>query len=247
MKKRNIAALVIASIAIVTLIGAGVARCSMSAPTEVPEEMAEEIQQQEDEVAKELVEAEVASVEGAGMHELVGTTWKAADDPACTLSIVDGAFIEKSADATTVTYWKLDSESAEDGILTAFITCAKEANGSTEARIVQIDGIESDTKTISCDALGHIYESVRTSPKQIVFRNVTPELASAFGANEADVEAAVAARASAISPDAKCASWDGEVWIDCFNKSTSTTFTLDDATATIISLTKDSSGLLEAL
>ena len=40
MKKRNIVTLVIASIAVMTLIGAGVARCSMSTPSETPEEIA---------------------------------------------------------------------------------------------------------------------------------------------------------------------------------------------------------------
>lgn len=247
MKKRNIAALVIASIAVVTLIGAGVARCSMNTPSETPQEITDEIQQREDEAASALVDAEIEAAGAEGIHSLVGTTWKATDDPACTLSIVDGAFVEKTADSTTVTYWKLDSESEEDGVLTAFITCAKEANGATESRIAQVEGMQSDTKKISCDALTHTYESVRTSPKEITFRNITSEFASTFGTNEADAEAAVATRAAAVAPDANNAAWDGEVWIDCFNKSASTTFTLDDATATIISLTRDSNGHLEAL
>lgn len=238
MKKRNIAALVIASIAVVALIGAGVARCSMSDPNATPEDISEEIKQSD---------AEIEAADAGGIRSLVGTSWKATDDPTCTLSIVEGAFIEKTADSTSVTYWKLDSESTEGGVLAAFVTCAKEANGATEARIVQVEGMQNDARKISCDALAHVYESVRTSPKQIAFRNITPELASIFGANEAEVEAAVATRAAAVAPNANNAAWDGEVWIDCFNKSASTTFTLDDATATIISLTRDSNGYLEAL
>ena len=247
MKKRNIVTLVIASIAVMTLIGAGVARCSMSTPSETPEEIAQETLQGETEAGASLEETEIEVASAEGIRSLFGTSWKAVDDSTCTLSIVDGAFIEKTADATSVTYWKLDSESTEGGALTAFITCAKEANGATEGRIAKVEGMQSDVKKISCDALAHTYESVRTTPKQITFRNVTPELASTFGANEAEVKEAVAARASAVSPDANNAAWDGEVWIDCFNKSATTTFTLDDAAATIISLTKDSNGHLEAL
>lgn len=68
-----------------------------------------------------------------------------------------------------------------------------------------------------------------------------------MGADANDIEASVASRARAISPAAKTASWDREVWIDFAGNTATTTFTLDDGASTIVSVTRTADGAIEAL
>lgn len=68
-----------------------------------------------------------------------------------------------------------------------------------------------------------------------------------MGADASKIEAAVSARAAAVSPNAERAIWDAEVWIDYANNVATTSFTLDDGASTMISVTRAADGTIEAL
>ncbi len=100
---------------------------------------------------------------------------------------------------------------------------------------------------IKCDALSAIYTSVQTEPRTLSFSGVTSKLEESLGVDAAKIEAAVSARAAAVSPNAQQAVWDAEVWVDFANNTATTSFTLDDGASTIISVTRASDGTVEAL
>ena len=106
---------------------------------------------------------------------------------------------------------------------------------------------EAGRTLIESDALATTYASVQTGPKSLSFTGVTSKLEETLGVDAAKVEAAVASRAAAVSPDAARAIWDAEVWIDFAIGTATTSFTLDDGASTIVSVTRNADGSIEAL
>ena len=169
-----------------------------------------------------------------------------ADDPTLTLAIVDGAFVEGKEGSNTVTYFTVDSEEESDGGITATVLASKSMTEAASPVLVTVHEAAGRT-LIESDALAAKYASVQTEPKSLSFTGVTSKLEESLGVDAAKVEAAVASRAAAVSPDAARAIWDAEVWIDFANSTATTSFTLDDGASTIVSVTRNADGSIEAL
>ena len=251
MTRKNKIMAAAAAVALLLLVGSGVARCTLATEGIQEAESAEAVLQEEADV-KEEEQAEAADIdetadidEVSGLAGLVGTSWVGADDPTLTLAIVDGAFVEGKEGSNTVTYFTVDSEEESDGDITATVLASK---SMTEASPVLVTVHEEAGRTlIESDALAAKYASVQTEPKSLSFTGVTSKLEESLGVDAAKVEAAVASRAAAVSPDAARAIWDAEVWIDFANSTATTSFTLDDGAATIVSVTRNADGSIEAL
>ena len=112
--------------------------------------------------------------------------------------------------------------------------------------LVSVSSDGADT-VLRSDALACTYRQVQVGDRSLHFTGVTSKLEEAMGADAAKIEAAVSARAAAVSPGATRAVWDAEAWIDYANNAATTTFTLDDGASTMISVTRASDGTIEAL
>ena len=246
MTRKNKIMAAAAAIALLLLVGSGVARCTLATEGIQEAESAEAVLQEEADV-KEEAEAETADIdEVSGLAGLVGTSWVGADDPTLTLAIVDGAFVEGKEGSNTVTYFTVDSEEESDGDITATVLASKSMTEAASPALVTVYE-EAGRTLIESDALATTYASVQTEPKSLSFTGVTSKLEETLGVDAAKVEAAVASRAAAVSPDAARAIWDAEVWIDFANSTATTSFTLDDGASTIVSVTRNADGSIEAL
>ena len=242
MTRKNKIMAAAAAVALLLLVGSGVARCTLATEDIQEAESAEAVLQEEADV-KEEEQAEAADIdetadidEVSGLAGLVGTSWVGADDPTLTLAIVDGAFVEGKEGSNTVTYFTVDSEEESDGGITATVLASKSMTEAASPVLVTVH-----------DALAANDASVQTEPKSLSFTGVTSKLEESLGVDAAKVEAAVASRAAAVSPDAARAIWDAEVWIDFANSTATTSFTLDDGASTIVSVTRNADGSIEAL
>lgn len=244
MSKKNKVMLALAIGAILILIGSGVARCTLQQDQSPASEGSVTT-----EIAPASQEGQASSRESSmgSLESLIGTTWVAEDDPAATLSIVRGAFIESVGDASSVTYWTLEDEATEGNVVSARISAAKSMTDAQALSLVSVTTKEDGSHALACDALAHVYVMAKTEVRQIQFANVTDKLAESMGAEASKIEAAVSARAATISPSAKTASWDAEVWCDFAANTATTTFTLDDGAASIVSVTRTADGTIEAI
>lgn len=246
MTRKNKIMAAAAAIALLLLVGSGVARCTLATEGIQEAESAEAVLQEEADV-KEEAEAETTHIdEVSGLAGLVGTSWVGADDPTLTLAIVDGAFVEGKEGSNTVTYFTVDSEEESNGDITATVLASKSMTEAASPALVTVYE-EAGRTLIESDALATTYASVQTEPKSLSFTGVTSKLEETLGVDAAKVEAAVASRAAAVSPDASRAIWDAEVWIDFANSTATTSFTLDDGASTIVSVTRNADGSIEAL
>lgn len=246
MTRKNKIMAAAAAIALLLLVGSGVARCTLATEGIQEAESTEAVLQEEADV-KEEAQAEAADIdEVSGLAGLVGTSWVGADDPTLTLAIVDGAFVEGKEGSNTVTYFTVDSEEESNGDITATVLASKSMTEAASPALVTVYE-EAGRTLIESDALATTYASVETEPKSLSFTGVTSKLEETLGVDAAKVEAAVASRAAAVSPDAARAIWDAEVWIDFVNSTATTSFTLDDGASTIVSVTRNADGSIEAL
>lgn len=246
MSRKNKLMIAAAIAAVLLFVVSGVARCSLASSDiqEAEQAAAEEAAiEQEPEIGP--IEAVVIE-EGTSFDALIGTSWVGADDAACTLAIVDGAFVEGKDGTNTVTYFTVDSEEENNGTITATILSSKSMTEAASPTTVTVTE-EAGRTTIKSDALACAYVSVQTEAKALSFSGVTSKLEESLGVDAAKVEAAVASRAAAVSPNAARAIWDAEVWIDFANNTATTSFTLDDGASTIISVTRGADGTVEAL
>ncbi|WP_165055358.1 MULTISPECIES: hypothetical protein [unclassified Adlercreutzia] len=250
MSKKNKLLIAAAVIAVLLLVASGVARCSLAQKDEPPEEPAIEAkaEQAEEQAAVEIeeVQAESAPDEASGLEALVGTSWTADDGSPATLSILMGAFVEMTEGQTSVTYWTIDSEEEGDAGITSVILASKSPAEAAAPTVVTISR-DGGATVIKSDALAHPYKQVQTNARALSFSGVTGDLEEAMGADIAKIEAAVSERAAAVSPSATRAVWDGEAWIDYANDMATTTFTLEDGAATMVSVTRKADGTIEAL
>lgn len=246
MTRKNKIMAAAAAIALLLLVGSGVARCTLATEGTQEAESAEAVLQEEADV-KEEAESETAHIdEVSGLAGLVGTSWVGADDPTLTLAIVDGAFVEGKEGSNTVTYFTVDSEEESNGDIAATVLASKSMTEAASPALVTVYE-EAGRTLIESDALATTYASVQTETKSLSFTGVTSKLEETLGVDAAKVEAAVASRAAAVSPDAARAIWDAEVWIDFANDTATTSFTLDDGASTIVSVTRNADGSIEAL
>ena len=255
-KKKGKAAVVIAIVAIVILVGSSVARCAITKDT--PQEKDPEqtlISGQSSETPEKTEEPQVlekpaqdtqGQSEEAGFRSLVGTTWQAKDDPMATMAILDGAFVETVNGTTSVSYWALDDEQVQGSDLAAFLHIVKLATDSPTQTIAHISDMGQDSMELTCDALQHAYIRINSKPATLSFEGMNDDLEKLFKVKESDVEKAVANRVSEVSPSATVATWTGEVFIDCINNTAATSFTLNDGAETPITVMRAADNTLEA-
>lgn len=247
MSKKNKLMLAAAVIAVLLLVGSGVARCSLvREDAESTNSVIEAVEKEESSASKQGAPAEEHADMTAGLEMLIGTSWTGIEDPTYTLSIVKGAFVEAKDGQTSVTYWTLDTEEATDTTLTATVLASKSLTDAASPSLVTVATEGADT-VIRTDALACPYKKVLLGERTLSFTGVTSKLEEAMGVEAAKIEAAVSARAAAVSPNASRAIWDAEAWIDYANGAATTTFTLDDGASTMISVTRASDGTIEAL
>lgn len=248
MSRKNKVMIAVAALAVILLIGSGVARCSMSHEDTAEEQQAstEQVSERSERPSGFISEGGQQDAEETGIEALVGTSWVGSEDPTMTLSIVKGAFVEAKDGQNTVTYWTIDEEQVGTDSITATILASKsmtEAAAPTTVSITQ----EGGEVVIKCDALGTSYKQVTEGARTLYFSGITSKLAESMGTDASKIEAAVSARAAAVSPNAERALWDAEVWIDYANNVATTSFTLDDGASTMISVTRAADGTIEAL
>lgn len=247
MSRKNKVTIAIAALAVILLIGSGIARCSMN--HEAAEEQTETVEQTSEAIERPsgFVTEEVSQgSEDAGIEALIGTSWVGSEDPTMTLSIVKGAFVESKDGQNTVTYWTIDEEQVGTDTITATILASKSMTDAAAPTVVSITQ-ENGEVMIKCDALAAIYAQVTEGARTLYFSGITSKLAESMGTDASKIEAAVSTRAAAVSPNAERAIWDAEVWIDYANNVATTSFTLDDGASTMISVTRAADGTIEAL
>lgn len=246
MSKKNKLMLAAAVIAVLLLVGSGVARCSLVREDVESTDAIEAVEKEEAPAPQQGTPAEEHADATAGLEALVGTSWTGIEDPTYTLSIVKGAFVEAKDGQTSVIYWTLDTEEATDTTVTATVLASKSLTDAANPVLVTVTTEGADT-VIRTDALACSYKKVLLGERTLSFTGVTSKLEEAMGVDVAKIEAAVSARAAAVSPTASRAIWDAEAWINYANGAATTTFTLDDGASTMISVTRASDGTIEAL
>lgn len=254
MPKKNKLMLAAAIAAVALLIGSGVARCSLErADTDVAKDAIEAVEKDggrsEASAPREEGHTDQNDAEkpnSTGIDSLIGSSWQSQDDPMRTLAIVKGAFVETKDGQTDVTYWTVDSGESEGDTITATILASKSMTDAA-APVTLTVGMEGASEVLSCDALASKYVRVQAGEHTLSFDGITGKLGESMGTDAASIEAAVAARAAAVSPSAERARWDAEVWCDFANNIATTTFTLEDGASTIVSVTRTADGTLEAL
>lgn len=233
-KKTKLMAICAAGAAAI-LIGAGLARCAI-APSE-PEAVfpAEEQSQQAEQAGESLV-------------GYTGTIWES-EDGTCTLALSDSTIIESGEAGVQVMYYEVLSEEADGDGLSAqisFTRAAGEASSQTLLTVASSGG----KKRLSCDAfaLSKSYLLAEGPEAGLELSAHSPELNELLEAEDAEIASAIAQKASAASPTATLATWDGEVYIDCNGDVLTTSFHLNDAASTIVQLSLDrATGELSAL
>lgn len=246
MTRKNKLMLAAAIAAVVLLVGSGVTRCTL-AQSGTAEDQAAVESAEEAAVENSQSETDAAGDEASsGIESLIGTSWVGVDDAMRSLSIVKGAFVETKDGDTEVTYWTLDSEEPLSSGITATVLASKSMTDAASPVLVSVSSDGADT-VLRSDALACAYRKVQVGDRSLHFTGVTSKLEEAMGADAAKIEAAVSARAAAVSPSATRAIWDAEAWIDYANNAATTTFTLDDGASTMISVTRSSDGTIEAL
>ena len=246
MTRKNKIMLAAAIVAAVLLVGSGVARCTIvqNGTTEgrAAVESAEEAAVENPQSGIDAANGEASS----GIESLIGTSWVGVDDATRSLSIVKGAFVETKDGSTEVTYWTLDSEEPLSSGIEATVLASKSMTDAASPVLVSVSSEGADT-VLRSDVLACAYRQVQLGDRTLHFTGVTSKLEEAMGVDAAKIEAAVSARAAAVSPSATRAIWDAEAWIDYANSAATTTFTLDDGASTMISVTRSSDGTIEAL
>lgn len=146
-------------------------------------------------------------------------------------------------------YYEVLSEEPDDSGISAQISFTRSAGEAASQTLLSI----SDTggrKSISCDAfaLSKSYLIAEGSEAGLELSAHSPELNELLDAEDPEIASAIAQKASAASPTATLATWDGEVYIDFNEDVLTTSFHLNDAASTIVQLSLDrGSGELSAL
>lgn len=234
-KKTKLMAICAAGAAVI-LIGAGLARCAAT-PAE-PEAAAPAAE----EASAPLVQ------EGEALSDYMGTTWESADGSA-TLTLSESTIVEQGEAGVQVMYYEVLSEDTSDEGLAAQISFTRSTDEPSSQTLLSICPSANAT-SLSCDALSlsKSYWLTEGDATTLELSAHSSELNELLGADDSEIASAIAPRASAVSPTATLATWDGEVYIDCNEDVITTTFHLNDAASTIVQLSLDrGSGEMSAL
>lgn len=174
---------------------------------------------------------------------LYGAKWEA-DGGEGAFAFMDGAMIESAGGTEkAISYRAEDVKTTDDGISATLYVSDGRGGAETPAALAVTKG--AGGMRLTCDALQHVYTAA-TGDASIELAGTDGNLGAALGKSDDEVRQAISAWASTRSPYAKKATWSKEVWADYGSGTVVTTFTLDDAAGTIVSVTRDASGELAA-
>ena len=233
-KKTKLMAICAAGAAAI-LIGAGLARCAIAPSDPNPVVPVEEQSRQ-------------AEQAGESLAGYAGTTWES-EDGTCTLTLSDSTIVESGEAGVQVMYYEVLSEDTSDEGLAAQISFTRSADEPSSQTLLSIRP-SADSASLTCDALAlsKSYLLAEGASAGIELSAHSSELNELLGADDSEIASAIAPRASAVSPTATLATWDGEVYIDCNEDVLTTSFHLNDAASTIVQLSLDrGSGEMSAL
>ena len=240
----------VAAGAVALTIGAGAARCAMDAPDaqngqQAPQEQAQG--KQDD--AKASQSSQQAPDERlpseSEFSSLANTSWTSRDG-ASKLSTAKDALIERTADSTSVVYYTVSDEKTDAAGLSVTLSASEDIAAPGADTVVRIENEGASTR-LTCDLLKATYIQDGKAQAELSIAGDIRDLCALTGKNEADFESILESFAKAHSPYATSAAWDKEVWIDYGAHSTLTTFTLDDAASTIVTVSVSQDGAMEAV
>ena len=240
----------VAAGAVALTIGAGAARCSMDAPDDqngqqAPQEQASGRQdgakasQSSQQAPDERLPSE------SEFSSLANTSWTSRDG-ASKLSITKDALIERTADSANVIYYTVSDEKTDAAGLSATLSASEDITVPGADTVVRIEN-EGASTTLTSDLLKATYVQDGNAQTALSIAGDVQDLCALTGKSEADFESTLESFAKAHSPYATSAAWDKEVWIDYEAHSTLTTFTLDDAASTIVTVSVSQDGAMEAV
>lgn len=239
MEKKSKAMVALASAALLVLIGAGCARCTMVHSTQQ-----DPVEQGQGEGAVD--EADVAK---GSLEKLLGTKWTSKDGKA-TLSIMNGAFVERAVDEEKVTYWEPENAKADGGGFSESIWVSDSITSAQTPSMVRVDATENGGMAITCDSFKISATYLIDAPKdvELAISGNVDYLATLAGVEKDSIVGCLQDFVRSRSPYAKTATWDGEVYIDANANKTRSTFTLDDPNGTIATIVVDgTSGKISAM
>lgn len=230
MEKKSKAMAALACAALLVLIGAGCARCTMVHSTQQ-----DPVEQGQGEGAVD--EADVAK---GSLEKLLGTKWTSKDGKA-TLSIMNGAFVERAVDEEKVTYWEPENAKADDGGFSESIWVSDSITSAQTPSMVRVDATENGGMAITCDSFKISATYLIDAPEdvELAISGNVDYLATLAGVEKDGIVGCLQDFVRSKSPYAKTATWDGEVYIDANADKTSSTFTLDDPNGTIVTIVVD--------
>ena len=234
----------VAAGAVALTIGAGAARCAMDAP----DAQNGQAQGKQDD-AKASQSSQQAPDERlpseSEFSSLANTSWTSRDG-ASKLSITKDALIERTADSTSVVYYTVSDEKTDAAGLSVTLSASEDIAAPGADTVVRIENEGASTR-LTCDLLKATYIQDGKAQAELSIAGDIRDLCALTGKNEADFESILESFAKAHSPYATSAAWDKEVWIDYGAHSTLTTFTLDDAASTIVTVSVSQDGAMEAV
>lgn len=230
MEKKSKAMAALACAALLVLIGAGCARCTMVHSTQQ-----DPVEQGQGEGAVD--EADVAK---GSLEKLLGTKWTSKDGKA-TLSIMNGAFVERAVDEEKVTYWEPENAKADDDGFSESIWVSDSITSAQTPSMVRVDATENGGMAITCDSFKISATYLIDAPEdvELAISGNVDYLATLAGVEKDSIVGCLQDFVRSRSPYAKTATWDGEVYIDANANKTSSTFTLDDPNGTIVTIVVD--------
>ena len=240
----------VAAGAVALTIGAGAARCAMDAPDaqngqQAPQEQAQGKQDDAKASQSSQQAPDERLLSESEFSSLANTSWTSRDG-ASKLSIAKDALIEHTADSTSVVYYTVSDEKTDAAGLSVTLSASEDIAAPGADTVVRIENEGASTR-LTCDLLKATYIQDGKAQAELSIAGDIRDLCALTGKNEADFESILESFAKAHSPYATSAAWDKEVWIDYGAHSTLTTFTLDDAASTIVTVSVSQDGAMEAV
>ena len=193
--------------------------------------------------------ADEADVAKDSLEKLLGAKWTSQDGKA-TLSIINGAFVERAVDEEKVTYWEPEDAKADDGGFSESVWVSDSITSAQTPSLVRADATENGGMAIACDSFKISAAYLIDAPEdaELAISGNIDCLATLAGAERDSIVGCLRDFVRSRRPFAKTAAWDGEVYIDANADRTSSTFTLDDPNGTIVTIVVDgASGKISAM
>ena len=230
MERKSKAMAALAYMALLALIGAGCARCTMVHAGQ---------QEQAGQEQSESPEAATDEAKGS-LEELLGSKWTSRDGKSA-MSIVNGAFVERCGSNEEITYWTPEKTSADEGGFSESIWVSDSLTETQSPSIIRVDIADDGSLAATSDSFKLATSYVIDAPEsaELSITGNVGYLASLANVDQAKIAECLQAHAGAKCPYAKAASWDGEIFIDANAERISSTFTLDDPNGTIVTVIID--------